>query len=67
MFIVLPNSRHGDGSPPEGIDDVGEGGGGLVPLGHVGQWAEDQDANTHEHQDQDQLLVGSTHCVAQTF
>ena len=55
--VTVAHSRHGDGRPPEGVNDAGEGGGGLVPLGHVGEGAEYQNSNTDEHQDQDELLV----------
>ena len=67
VHVPVAHRGHGDGRPPEGVDDAGEGGGGLVPLGHVGQGAEYQNSNTDEHQDQDELLVGGLHGVAQTW
>ena len=35
--------RHGDESPPVGVQHVGEGGAGVVVLEDVGQGGEDED------------------------
>ncbi len=37
--------RHGDESPPVGIQHVGEGGAGVVVLEDVGQGGEDEDTH----------------------
>ena len=65
--VTVAHGGHGDGGPPEGVNDAGEGRGGLVSLTHVGESAEDQNANTDKHQDEDQFLVGGLHSVAQTW